>query len=131
MADFIYHVIGSFITVFATYVLSFHSSAVRSIEWLNLYASRRMMPPSKRVGFDSIGLWAASGSVTSTWLVLGVFIVPGWPIVVVCVLNFLANYWLSDLSGAVRIRLTIIKSWLLVVAMAAICLGHFYKSLHE
>jgi len=131
MADFIYYTVGSALTVFAVYVLSFHSSAVRSIEWLNLYASRRMMPPSRRVSFDSIGMWLALNSVTASWLVLGVFLVPGWPALLACAMNFAANYFLSGLSGIVRMRLTLIKSWAVAFAMAALCAAHFAPSLHQ
>lgn len=132
MADIIYCAIGLAIMAYGAALLAPGRRVLHSVEWLNTYAIKKLVPPRDRVNFEHVAMWLSFTSLSTIWLIFGVLLQPLGAVSAACLLNLFANYMITKLSGCVRIKVTRYKTWLLVSASMAYCIWRLYVSvLHQ
>lgn len=132
MADIIYTSVGLAVMAWGAWLLLPGRGVLRSIEWLNSYAARKMVPPPNRVNFRHVLMWFSFTTASTVWLLSGllIFASPAW--VAACILNLSANYLTSRMSGRARVKAARIWGWSVVAAASAYCLiGLASSALHE
>jgi hypothetical protein len=122
MAHIIYYAVGLAIMAYGAWILIFKEGVLSSLEWLNSYATRKMVPPSNRVNFGHVALWLSFNTSSTLWMFCGLLVPSGGPVFVACAINLGVNYLISKLSGMVRIKVTLYKTILMVSAVSAYCL---------
>lgn len=120
MADLIYYLVGLAVAAYGAWTLRSGMSVVHSVEWLNAYAERKMVPPASRVDFERVAAWVSFTSASTVWMAFGVFLVRDMGVLAACVANLLANYLIGDMSGRPRARAAFYKAWATVLAAAAL-----------
>jgi hypothetical protein len=122
MAVIIYYALGIAILGYGLYLMSSGIKILSSLEWLNSYASVKVVPPKSRVNFSHVGMWITFNTAIWVWLFFGIFFVADFMVLSVFILNALVNYLITKLSGSVRVKVTYYRTWALITALTALCI---------
>ncbi len=131
MTQLIYYITGISLCAIGVFVMLRRRDALTSIEWLNGYALKKMVPPRHRVNFDSITTWFAFNTLLFFWMVSAVFLVDDMAIVATFVIHVILNYLISRMKGGPRVRLTLYKTWVVVIWLSAVCWYRLWSVLHQ